>query len=184
MKIKKKAVTNSSSCSFIIYNKKPIEVAKIMSEIYFNNYKSYDKVPQPHPMQEQVMKWIEDNPDFEGNICLPWTCSYQTFIYKDWFEKVVVHTCSNEIWDHKGLDFEYYEEGYGDEYSYEQMYLDFGDFKFKTRVDIGVEEWVNLEPDISAEEHRKSIFSQYLELDERAKKLWREKHEDKTKESN
>ncbi len=180
MKIKMNPVTNSSSLSFIIRNRKPIEIAKDMLRISFFNNREWASKRSTIELQsfdahaEKVMNWIAENSDFEGNICIPFTTNYETFIYQDWFERCVVLTCNNEGWEAAGLKIDFHlGEGDNDleEYSYQQVYLDLDDFQLKTKVDIEMVFWgASAATPEEAEKTRVSLYSQYDEWNEIAMK--------------
>ena len=148
MKIKFDLTTNSSNQSFVIgggRQKKIIDVAKEMLEIFFDKWKE-EEPGEEHPKKTQTIEWLEKNPDFEGNIVIPWTCNYATFIFDgDWVSKargnqVIVDTCNNESWESNGLDIEYYLDPNFDHNKPTDKFLDLNDFKLKTRLEFETEE--------------------------------------------
>lgn len=191
MKIKSKPVTNSSSTSFIVRNRQPIEIVKDMLKIQFNYNREWvssrplSEIEYFNEREKRVTNWIADNKDFKENICIPWTTNYETFIYRDWFERCVVFTCNNIGWFNDD-DFQadiYLGETTNDdlyEYSYEQIYLDLNDFKLKTRLDIEMEFWIEhaTTPE-EAEDTRQMTYGQYLEFDKIAQKKLEKMNENK-----
>jgi len=171
MKVRTDFITNSSSAAYIVRYKNPINTAKKMLDIFFKNWKDSSQ-DESHPCEEEVRKWLKDNPNFDGNIIIPWTCNYETFIYGgDWIDvargrRVRVDTCNNEDWISNGLEIERYvgEEEYYDyiEYDKEELFLDLTDFKIKTRAKFNKEreelfdiEIEQLEKEREKEEKRK-----------------------------
>ena len=116
MKVKNDFVTNSSSISFIIKWRRPVQIAKEMLEIFFREYENCVYTQRlKHEHEERVLKWISKNPKYEGNLYFPWSCNYETYIYlidEEWFPSVRVDTCNNENWDINGLHIDQYVENY------------------------------------------------------------------------
>lgn len=141
MRIKHDFVTNSSSTSYILNYKKPIDAAKKMLDIFFENWKEGPR-STPHPHEIIVKKWLKNNPNFDGNIIIPWTCNYETFVYGgDWIDvargrSIRADTCRNEDWEDGGLMIKNYlgEEGYYYENRESDLFLDLTDFRMKTRL--------------------------------------------------
>lgn len=168
MKIKLDLTTNSSNQSFVISGgKKPIDVAKKMLEIFFNNWRMWewendDNVKTEHPREKQVMKWIRENSDFEGNIIIPWTCNYPTFIFGgDWVDqvmgrKIVVDTCNNESWKTNGLDIEHFLDPSSEHNDPNDEFLDLTDFKLKNRTQFNKEEKEKFDKEIAKIRKRKA----------------------------
>jgi len=124
-------VTNSSSTSFIIRYNTPIKVARKMLRIFYAEWKESWK--KTHPSKRRVNKFLKRNKRFEGNIIIPWTTNYTTYIYRDWFH-VRVDTCNNTHWEQEGLKTSGYidtnKEGY--DLCNKTLFLDLDDFKTKS----------------------------------------------------
>ena len=164
MKIKLDLTTNSSNQSFVMSGgKKPIDVAKEMLEIHFNNWRMADDVKKrtEHPREKRVMKWIRENLDFEGNVIIPWTCNYPTFIFGgDWIDqvmgrKIIVDTCNNEPWKTDGLDIEHFLDPSSEHNDPNDEFLDLTDFKLKNRTQFNKEEHERFEKEIAKIKKRK-----------------------------
>lgn len=157
MRIKHDLITNSSSSSYILDYKKPIDAVKKMLDIFFKNWKKYPKDP-PHPHEKIVREWLKNNPDFDGNIIIPWTCNYETFIYGcDWIDvargrSLRTDTCKNENWEDEGLMIKRYlgEDEYYEERSESHLFLDLTDFEIKTRNEFEQEREEKFEKEIAA----------------------------------
>jgi len=157
LKIKHDFVTNSSSTAYIVDYRKPIDAARKMLDIFFENWKEGPR-DAPHPHEMIVKKWLKDNPDFDGNIVIPWTCNYETFIYDgDWIDvargrSLRVDTCRNENWEDEGLMIKRYlgEDDYYDENRESDLFLDLTDFKIKTRLQFKREQSKQFEKELEA----------------------------------
>lgn len=147
MKTKIDFTTNSSSESFILNVSKPVKGAKRMLEIFFNNWKKNHE-GKVHPQERRVMKWIKENPDFKGNIIIPWTSNYITSLFTgkvDWIDKamgrrVVVYTCNNELWEVNGLEIVKYLNPEETKPRPSTKFLDLIDFRVKTKRQFDIEE--------------------------------------------
>ena len=99
MKKKLDFVTNSSSSSFILSDsiKDTKTVAKQMVDLIFKEWKEFDRNPD-----EEFSKKIFDNIkklDKDENIMIPFSCNYETFIYRLENGKIFVDTCNNHDWE-------------------------------------------------------------------------------------
>jgi len=157
LRIKHDFVTNSSSASYILDYKRLIDAIKKMLDIFFENWKEGPR-GTPHPHERIVKKWLKNNPNFDGNIIIPWTCNYETFIYNgDWIDvargrSIRVDTCRNENWEDDGLMIKRYlgEDDYYNENRESDLFLDLTDFKMKTRHKFRQERREQFEKELEA----------------------------------
>ena len=166
MKVKLDLTTNSSNESFVISGgKKPIDVAKEMLEILFNNWRGLNGIKVKkieHPREKQVMKWIRENPGFDENIIIPWTCNFPTFIFGgNWIDqamgrKIIVDTCNNESWKTNGLEIEHFLDPSSNHNNPNDEFLDLTDFKSKTREQFNQEDSERFEKEIAEIKKRKT----------------------------
>ncbi len=144
MKTKIDFITNSSSQSFMLGVSQPIQAAKKMLEIFFNNWEKVHE--EAHLQKGRAMRWAEENPDFEGNIIIPWTSNYVTFIFTggDWIDKavgrnVIVDTADSEQWESSGLEIAKYLNSEKMHSQLDTKFLDLTDFKVKTEEQFNIE---------------------------------------------
>lgn len=131
MKIRSGFVSNSSSSSFIVSgDKKTINVLDDMLDIWMG-----EPINRSDKDYKRIKKWINKNKDFDNNLLLPYTCNYETFIYKVDGE-IYIDTCNN----HEFYEIDYFQfideddDDYG-HLSYKDdtvKFLDVGDMKLKT----------------------------------------------------
>jgi hypothetical protein len=102
-------VSNSSSASFIVLDDSYNTTAKVAAEMIKIVFKDWDEwetgenftVDDARAGQAKLaLKWLEEHPDFNGNIYLPWTCNYSTYLW-DHNGHPAADTCNNHYWwDH------------------------------------------------------------------------------------
>jgi|LSQX01.2.fsa_nt_gb hypothetical protein len=103
MKRKLDFITNSSSTSFIISDHNDTRtVAKKMLDIIFDEWKSLDYNDEEFikKMYNRVKKLSKNE-----NIMIPFSCNYETFIFKTEAGNIFVDTCNNHSWYRK-LNFD------------------------------------------------------------------------------
>jgi len=155
LKIRKGFVSNSSSSSFIISGDGPngkvrstIRIAKEMVKIVHEDYSEEElsgfdteEVADLNKIEDErfnrVLKLYEENKDFDKPLCIPWTCNYETYIFKNKKGNIHVLTCRNHFWDDLPYDVIDYtgEDGY---YSIDRpdSFLDLSDMETKTPKEI------------------------------------------------
>jgi len=118
MKNRQGFVSNSSSSSFIVTNaeKKTIDILKSMYETLQEEWNSEDEG------LIKIGKFIESKAsDFDEPICIPFTCNYETFIFRNG-DNILIDTCNNHAFYELGYDS--FDCGYGIES------VDYKDIKF------------------------------------------------------
>jgi len=150
-------VTNSSNTSFIIRYTTPIEVARDMLKIFFAEWK--EDWRETHPSKRRMNQFLKRNKTFGGNIIIPWTTNYTTYIYRDWFH-VRVDTCNNTDWSHRGLRISQFVDTEKEGYALREksFFLDLGDFKTKTGRQRDHEEMGRLFREMGISDETKKLF--------------------------
>ena len=102
-----------------------------MLRIFYAEWKESWKTT--HPSKRRINKFLKRNKRFEGNILIPWTTNYTTYIYSDWFH-VRVDTCNNTLWIDKGLKVSEYVDTNKEGYTLRDktLFLDLDDFRTKS----------------------------------------------------
>ena len=139
MKIRTGFVSNSSSSSFTLSNKKlkTGDVAREVMKLLNNGW----IVDGGHPRLEDVNVFLDENSNFDDNIMIPWTCNYETWIFKNSDDTICLDTCNNENWGELPFECkEYFDELWGNSYiehnfvpTGNREFLDLNDYQFKRR---------------------------------------------------
>ena len=157
MRIKKDFVTNSSSTSFIVIDKKTGEVLKEMIEV----------VRQEGNLSRfKNAKKILENPDFDQNVNFPFTINEGTYIYRLCPAKVRVDTSFNHDWRILPFETKSCTEFDDDwEKSHTMPFIDLKDMKLKSRRQIANEraeedekehqEWLRKQEELKREDKKR-----------------------------
>ena len=99
MKTRSGFVSNSSSSSFIILDKKmtTFQFAAMAMELVQQDWKELDN-GKDHPYYEKTMALLKGYQELDIPVFIPWTCNYPTFIYRGSDNRIRVHTCHNHPW--------------------------------------------------------------------------------------
>jgi len=117
MKIRSGFVSNSSSSSFILnHPMTTAEVATIMLYEVKKDWMSYPDPSIPDNFQDAI-SWLKDNQNYDEPILFPWSCNYETFIWRN-TRGICVDTCNNHSWTvlAPNYDGEHYFREEDDEY--------------------------------------------------------------------
>ncbi len=111
MKIRNSFVSNSSSSSFIVSVKDAVtvgECAFIMLSHVIEQRKERYPEDEIVPVILAAQQWLQDNLTYDKPIVIPWTCNYETWVWKN-DVGICVDTCNNEGW-YDILDAQYVSE--------------------------------------------------------------------------
>lgn len=102
MKIRNGFVSNSSSSSFILNGKHTTTAQVAVLMMYqmkheWSKYWDHDERPGDDKFYE-ALQWLEDNDDFDDPLLLPWSCNYESFIWRAGDNEIYIDTCNNHDW--------------------------------------------------------------------------------------
>jgi len=101
MKVRNGFVSNSSSSSFIVKEKMTTaELAKKMVNLIYESREGRGN-NSSRKWTAPALEWLEKNINSDEPIIIPWSCNYDTFIFRmgsNENNNIAVDTCNNEDW--------------------------------------------------------------------------------------
>lgn len=101
MKVRKGFVSNSSSSSFIVNATSTKEIAIKMMEFLVKREDEDSFFAEKKKIFDENIKKVTD---LDTPIYIPWTCNYETYIWKKDKDNFIVDTCNNHGWWESDLD--------------------------------------------------------------------------------
>lgn len=128
-------VSNSSSSSFIVRGTKRT-TSQIMREM-LKLVKAERKENKYNTRKiTKVIKWLQTHPKKDMPLVYPYTCNYETWIFKNKDNTdTIIETCNNHDCNWESMDFDYRsEDDYDEDFKYMKTlkFLDLEDMKEKT----------------------------------------------------
>jgi hypothetical protein len=137
MKTRSGFVSNSSSSSFIVHDPKRT-TAQIMRNMLVILKKEHKEKGYDIKKLTKIIKWLKFNSEMDKPLLYPYTCNYETWVYKSKNKiDTLIDTCNNEDGDWSSMDYNFkHKDNELSEEDWEYMktlkFLDLTDMKEKT----------------------------------------------------
>ena len=148
MKVRQGFVSNSSSSSFIITEKKDT-VAKVALAMIRKIEKDYiEEDGKSSIWFAKAEKWLLENLDYDHPVVIPWSCNFETWLthvlnHADRPDGIYVATCNNHSW----YDWDDYDPKFQDDdfhYDYLRVLKEVEFFDLTTFEKVKKSEFVGL----------------------------------------
>lgn len=157
MKHRNGFVSNSSASSFVIPKESGLSTIDVATQVFEQMVGQYDQYGDPWSVANRmtydtVVTFFNENKGYDGNILIPWTTNYETWIFRNSSGKLCIDTCNNIDWDGMCFteepDVEYLEEGHEatpwDFIPTYRQFLDLDDMRQKRKSQYDSERYAHL----------------------------------------